>query len=105
MGMNYHVVKNSCHCCGRRYVEHVGKASYKWAFSFQGADEIRNFEQWIKNVKSAEFIADENDVVISLEELLAVIEEHRDGKRHAEYYPNGNWLDENGNSFLGLDFC
>ena len=37
MGTNYYVAKNLCECCNRYDEEyHIGKASYGWAFSFQG---------------------------------------------------------------------
>ena len=49
MGDNYYVVENVCDCCGR-YDEkyHIGKASWGWAFTFQGYkyDGLTSWQKW-----------------------------------------------------------
>ena len=49
MGTNYYVVENVCECCNR-YDEkyHIGKASWGWAFTFQGYkyDGLTSWQKW-----------------------------------------------------------
>jgi hypothetical protein len=110
MGTNYYVIKNECKCCGRKDYEHIGKSSMGWSFSFQGTDEIRNYDQWLANVKTADRIEDEYERPVTLEELLDLIEGKREGRNHAEYcmaqYNNmDNWkVDDYNNSFSFGDF-
>ena len=49
MGTNYYVAKNLCECCNRYDEEyHIGKASWGWAFSFQGYkyDGLTSWQKW-----------------------------------------------------------
>ena len=54
MGTNYYVAKNLCECCNRYDEEyHIGKASYGWAFSFQGyrAERLVSWRAWKEFLK------------------------------------------------------
>lgn len=111
MGTNYYTVSNYCECCKRHDREHIGKSSAGWSFSFQGTDEIRDFDTWLANVKSAAWIVDEYGTRVTLDELLTMIDNERGGKRQGDYdkeSPYGSfsqsWLDQYGNSFSGGDW-
>ena len=49
-------------------------------------------------------IKDEYGEEISLETLQHYVFIKRDGSNHSKEYPDGNWLDEEGNSFSSSEF-
>lgn len=113
MGTNYYVVKNLCKCCGRKDEEHIGKSSIGWTFTFQGNESVRNFDQWLANIKSAILIQDEYGKDIVLDDLLALIEAKRGAPNNHTLYCQEHyegirashvWLDSAGNSFSEGDW-
>lgn len=83
---------------------HLGKNSYGWRFSFQGSDVIRTFEDWCALVRSAERIENGYDEPLTADELISEAQAAQTGKRHADRYPEGSWIDPHGYSFTGHDF-
>lgn len=83
---------------------HLGKGTGGWAFSFQGSDAIRTFEDWCALVRSAERIESQYGDVLTADEMIALAQQWQGGKRHADRYPEGSWIDLHGYSFTGHDF-
>jgi hypothetical protein len=105
MSTNYYAKTNACNHCNRVDYVHLGKTSWGWAFSFQGSDTVRNFDDWCNLVRSADLIEDEYQSPLIADEMIQLARDWQKGKQHATFYPNPeNWLDENGYSFTDNDF-
>ncbi len=106
MGTNFYAHTNACTCCGRSDIVHLGKRSAGWTFSFRASNTVRNFDDWCSLVRSASRIEDEYGSEVPAEEM---IEEAATwgvgiGKRHADSYHDGNWIDARGHSFSDHEF-
>ena len=135
MGTNYYVHLNTCECCNRsEYVLHLGKNSYGWTFSFRGYNglvdidqqnntvpfTIRSYKDWVELLdKPKTKIFTEYSEEVSIVDFKQLVEDNRaEANNHANYVHRGqlphytspdyikrNWLDEEGNSFSGGEFC
>lgn len=123
MGTNYYVAKNKCECCNRYDEEyHIGKASYGWAFTFQGYpwNKLTSWKQWKEFLKN-QTIVDEYGEQVSYEWFVNLIETYKspgytrdDGhvnlshneeiKKGNWYNPERDWQDEDGYSFTTSEF-
>lgn len=113
MGTNYYARVDPCKCCNMSdTVFHIGKSSYGWTFSFHALNdyyygEIKSAKEWFKflnkrNVK----IFDEYKEEVSLKELKELINlKKNEPNNHAKLYPENCFLDAEGNSFSGEEFC
>ena len=123
MGTNYYVIKNKCpHCerCDEEY--HIGKASYGWAFSFQGYPymKLTSWRQWKEFLKDQQ-IQDEYGKAVSYEDFVKMVEEYKsptfvrpdghknvshndEGRRKGWFNPERDWDDEDGYSFTTVEF-
>jgi len=116
MGTNYYILKNICPTCGRSESEHIGLSAKGWSFTFQATDTIRDFEQWLANVKTAQRIIDDRNNVVTIEQILEIIEIKRKEKNSilevakitnfwVDYYQCfDEWVDQSGNAFIKRDF-
>ncbi len=107
MGTNYYAREEICKCCGHALKStHIGKSSFGWTFSFHALDDIRSEIEWCmflsqKDVK----IFDEYDREISYIDFTELVNSKRkELNNHAKQYPEGCFLDKNGNSFSTHDF-
>lgn len=118
MGTNYYVVKNKCDCCGRSDIEyHIGKASYGWAFSFQGYSwnkltSWRNWKEFLKN----QIIENEYGERVDYNWFVEMVETYKspnyndnkshnaEGKKNGWYSSEHDWDDEDGYSFTNRQF-
>lgn len=123
MGTNYYVIKNNCpHCkrCDEEY--HIGKASYGWAFSFQGYPymKLTSWKQWKEFLKDQQ-IQDEYGEAVAYTDFVEMVENYKsptykhsdgrknlvhndEGRRQGYYRPDRDWDDEDGYSFTITEF-
>jgi len=119
MGTNYYWKEESkppCKCCGRPYVNtvnHIGKSSAGWTFTFHATDEIRSYKDWLKKMESETgIIEDEYGNIISLEDFKKMIEKKKSSKMNHTIYckekyrysDQDTWLDKEGHSFSVGEF-
>lgn len=113
MGTNYYHHRDVCATCGRAGgVEHIGKSSAGWTFSFHGTEEIRSYEDWLSVLQGGGEIRDEYGRIIDLETFASMVEcKQSASRRHydfvKEHHPalmDDEWLDEEGHSFSGVEF-
>jgi len=109
MGTNYYAHFEPCPHCGRaKRVEHIGKSSGGWTFSFHATEEIRSWEDWQRVLQSPDVeIRFDGDQLISFADFEALVEKKRSSPHnHAREYPDErSWLDQYGNSFFHGEFC
>ena len=125
MGTNYYVAKNLCECCNRYDEEyHIGKASYGWAFSFQGyrAERLVSWRSWKEFLKD-KIIIDEYGERTNYDWFVNYIEENKspgyvreDGHKNLQhneqgkidkrpwFNPENDWDDEDGYAFCAREF-
>lgn len=107
MGTNYYMRIDPCKYCGSSNdILHIGKLSGGWTFSFQAHDNIKSFKELIKFINShnAE-IYDEYEKKISLNNFKELVKSSKNEKHnHTKEYPEGSFLDEEGNSFSEGEF-
>ena len=106
MGTNYYARTKICKCCNRFDEVHIGKSSGGWTFSFQATEQIKSYPQWIAFLKlDGVEIWNEYNEKVSLKEFMELVEAKRqEENNHAEQYPEGSFLDKDGNSFSEGDF-
>lgn len=107
MGTNFYAREEICKTCGHAKKEiHIGKSSFGWTFSFHASEEMRSAKLWYmflsqKDVK----IFDEYDREISFEDFKNYIDSKKKEKHnHAKEYPEGCFIDQEGNSFSEREF-
>jgi hypothetical protein len=79
MGTNYYVAKNLCECCNRYDEEyHIGKASWGWAFTFQGYpyDQLVSWTAWKEFLKD-KIIMDEYGERINYDWFVHMVEKEK----------------------------
>jgi hypothetical protein len=125
VGTNYYVAKNLCECCNRYDEEyHIGKASYGWAFSFQGyrAERLVSWRAWKEFLKD-KIIIDEYGERTNYDWFVNYIEENKspgyvreDGHKNLQhneqgkidkrpwFNPEHDWDDEDGYAFCAREF-
>ena len=125
MGTNYYVAKNLCECCNRYDEEyHIGKASYGWAFSFQGyrAERLVSWQAWKEFLKD-KIIMDEYGDRVHYDWFVNFIEDYKspgyireDGRKNLQHNEQGridsrpwfnpeyDWDDEDGYAFCSREF-
>jgi hypothetical protein len=125
VGTNYYVAKNLCECCNRYDEEyHIGKASYGWAFSFQGyrAERLVSWRAWKEFLKD-KIIIDEYGERTNYDWFVNYIEENKspgyvreDGHKNLQHNEQGkidkrpwfnpeyDWDDEDGYAFCSRWF-
>jgi hypothetical protein len=125
MGTNSYVAKNLCECCNRYDEEyHIGKASYGWAFSFQGyrAERLVSWRAWKEFLKD-KIIIDEYGERTNYDWFVNYIEENKspgyvreDGHKNLQhneqgkidkrpwFNPENDWDDEDGYAFCAREF-
>jgi hypothetical protein len=125
VGTNYYVAKNLCECCNRYDEEyHIGKASYGWAFSFQGyrAERLVSWRAWKEFLKD-KIIIDEYGERTNYDWFVNYIEENKspgyvceDGHKNLQhneqgkidkrpwFNPENDWDDEDGYAFCAREF-
>ena len=115
MGTNYYMryKDKTCECCKRTDEQyHIGKSSFGWTFSFRGYTnefdtlQVKSFQDW-KYILDDDnvFIIDEYEREISKEDFYKFVENKRYGLNHSIEHPQGNWIDNEGHSFSGSEFC
>jgi len=107
MGTNYYAREGICKECGVSKKEtHIGKSSYGWTFTFHSTDEIRSYKEWIEFLSQKEVkIFNEYGDEVSLKDFKKMVSAKTDEKHnHAKEYPEGNYLDKEGNSMSPGDF-
>ena len=108
MGTNYYHKTDICPTCGRFEQKHIGKSSAGWTFSFQGDATIRSFTDWKHRFRTHPLglIFDEYGNSINYDEFCEMVEAKKtENRNHAQQYPEHSWLDSEGNSFTGREFC
>lgn len=125
MGTNYYAYVNTCEHCGRSDDKrHIGKSSHGWTFSFRGYrplaysednTQIESYSEWQAWLrKNNAVIKDECGLVITLGYFLALVEVKKTQpnnytlycqEHHKEHAAKDCWLDADGNSFTGNEFC
>lgn len=111
MGTNYYLHRDICPTCKHAKERiHIGKSSYGWTFTFQGFRngwgplKAESEDDWRKELKNGTII-DEYGEVETYEEFWKMVEDKRKASsNHAKEYPDGNWLDDKGNSFSSYEF-
>lgn len=117
MGTNYYVhtpaCPNACEHCDASETLHLGKSSMGWRFCHQAeADWPREQarSRWLERAKRGE-IRDEYGETITLDKLLAFIDDKQDQRSHLEDCPDQprGWLYDSlrKSDFVceGYDFC
>ncbi len=109
MGTNYYTRYNICESCGRYDEFHIGKSSAGWTFIFQAQEDeinIKSYKEWVKFLSNKGIkIFNEYNRKISLKKFKELIEAKKLEKHnHAKEYPEGHFLDEEGNSFSEGEF-
>lgn len=103
MGTNYELRRNICPTCSHsRDTLHIGKSSWGWTFTFQGHEDppIRSAEDWRREMYKGGEIFDEYGEHITEPAFWRLVESKKKEKNnHAKQYPEGSWLDAEGNSF------
>lgn len=108
MGTNYYHHTNTCLHCNRADVEHIGKSSIGWTFSFHATDTIRSWKDWQKTLSHGRIFNEYNEQ-ISLNDFIKLVEEKQKvpgASNHAlQGYDNDrNFVDEEGYSFSEGEF-
>ena len=115
METNYYMQYKSktCKCCNRTDKQtHIGKSSCGWTFSFKGYREdynnpkIISFSDWFNTLKDEDaYIINEYNEIVEKDDFFKLIyEKEKEKNNHAKQHKDGNWLDEQGNSFSGGEF-
>ena len=106
MGTNYFLKYNICKCCNRGEVEHIGKSSLGWTFTFHATESIKSYKDWLKELeKPSVVIEDEYNNVVSLDDFKSMVEKKRDSENnHAKICGGDSFLDEEGNSMIPYEF-
>lgn len=107
MGTNFYARIGVCkHCLAPKQEVHIGKSSIGWTFGFQSTDEIRSYKAWLKQLKKSNVeIYDEYGKRWCINDFKELVENKRTEKnKHAVMYPDGCFLDREGNSFHEGDF-
>jgi hypothetical protein len=124
MGTNYYVTENVCECC-KRYDKkyHIGKASYGWAFTFQGYkhDGLTTWQKWKEHLKD-KIIKDEYGDDVPYEKFVELVETYKspnyvnpanghknsihnvEGRKEGWFNPEYDWDDPEGYSFCSREF-
>lgn len=123
MGTNYYVAQNMCDCC-KRYDEkyHIGKSSWGWAFTFQGYDNLKSWQDWKVFLKDKTIMDEYREKVdynwfvtfVETEKSPGYVREdgHKNlshnemGKRdkYPFFRPEYDWDDADGYSFTSTEF-
>lgn len=123
MGTNYYVIKDKCECCKRSEREyHIGKASFGWAFSFQGYpwNHLTSWKAWKEFLKD-QSIENEYGDPVPYADFVAMVESYKapgfcnengrvnlqhndEGKKKGWFNPKTDWDDEDGYSFTTNEF-
>lgn len=111
MGTNYYLHRGICPTC--KHAEeriHIGKSSCGWTFSFQGYpnewDEIhvKSEDDWRRELKNGTIINEYGETE-TYDGFWKIVDDKRKAdSNHAKEYPDGNWLDDKGNSFSSCEF-
>lgn len=95
MGMNYYAVKKMPTCSEPI---HIGKSSFGWLFLFNENEYWKNYDEvkaWLEyNVNSTDaqyVIIDEEDRIITYEELINKIDEKQKDPRNLQNPDNFVW--------------
>jgi len=109
MGTNYYARYNICEFCGRYDELHIGKSSAGWTFIFQAQEDeitIKSYKEWIEFLLGEEIkIFDEYGDELTIVDFKDIIENKKKEKHnHTKEYPEGHFLDEEGNSFSEGEF-
>jgi hypothetical protein len=74
MSTNYELYYNTCTCCGRSDILHIGKSAAGWKFLFRKHVGVaENVQQW-RDLTAKGAIIDEYGKVISYEDFWALVE-------------------------------
>lgn len=111
MGTNYYAVdvrfrRSISDPGGTSY--HIGKSSCGWTFTFHGTETIRCYSDWLAILKQPDvLIFNEYGECIPLTDFKALVESERSEPNNNAllFLGDQNWVDEDGNSFSGGDFC
>jgi len=102
MGTNYYLHKKPCSSCGYEGgVQHIGKNSGAWAFTFQsGTNEP--WEAWqeylSKQIDRGNVIKDEYGDTITLDDFVALVDDSKGGMLYAPSETDGVY------NFIPFDF-
>jgi hypothetical protein len=94
----------ACTSCGA--VEHIGKSSAGWTFSFHATDTEKSWADWRKRLEAGGVIRDEYGDTVALAKFAAMVDRKRQSPRHhAREYPQyGSYTDPEGHSFSPGEF-
>lgn len=104
MGTNYYHHRYVCPTCGKSDVEHIGKSSGGWAFSFHGTEQIRSWADWQEVLQRGGSIVNEYGEALTLDEFCELVEAKRSELRVPYSGYKDEWLDAEGNAFTEGDF-
>jgi hypothetical protein len=106
MGTNYYAKYNVCKGCKRYETIHIGKSSVGWTFSFHATEEIRSCKDWINFLRKEKAkIFDEYENKITLCKFKKLVHGLKgEIHNHAVEYPEGSFLDTEGNSMSNGEF-
>lgn len=112
MGTNYYLTSKVCPCCKRaKPPMHLGKSSAGWQFLFSGYRpeyegdlNIQTKQAWVDYINSSEdhIIQNEYGDPISLEALLELVENKRDGRSSVD--DRYNLVSQDGYIFCYTEF-
>ena len=110
MGTNYYAKFEICDSCGRSEEIHLGKSSCGWTFMFQSHDDppiksYRDLLDWLD--QSDAQIFNEYQEKITVKEFRDIVENRSHPRgllNYAKQYPDGSFLDPDGNSFSTGNF-
>ncbi len=115
MGTNFYLKSKRCDECGHvPDPMHIGKSSAGWKFCFE-ASRFETKKDWFAFLEeNQEYILDEYDEKVSLEDFKKMVEIKKDGLTHDEYekkYGSGRWQPnckewiDDGARFYRGEFC
>jgi hypothetical protein len=105
MGTNYYLRTNECEHCGRFDELHIGKSSAGWTFSFQALPGIQSWQDWALKIQEGGRIFNEYEGKIDFTDFEKLVHSKRQElHNHAREYPDGSFLDDEGNSFSTNEF-
>jgi hypothetical protein len=117
MGTNYYHRTNCCDKCDRFDERHIGKSSAGWQFNFQGYEDIKSYEAWLRLLwKSTKIdktgkIFDEYGKEIDLDDFVRMVSnKQKEPNNHYDHCENeghsmdNDWKDGEGYAFTSSEF-
>jgi hypothetical protein len=93
MGTNYYLHEHTCAWCGRSDEIHIGKSSGGWCFALHIYEAIPDLAAWQLRwgQREAQIRAQGEEVVLTPEQMLAIITKRSWPERPKPGHPYTNW--------------